>query len=134
DVGGAENPIKRKAYLDRTSMREALEAQGAQVMHGPPSSTKRILYILHAEAEVSPRLGTLPTYIWTSGDFSLVPEGCASSLGRRLVDLEPGRSPCAGVDFWSLVELQPLGVHYNVSRGVAYLWSGNNECILSLPS
>ncbi|RWW21745.1 hypothetical protein GW17_00014087 [Ensete ventricosum] len=58
-------------------------------------------------------------------DSSLVPEGCANSSGRRLVDREPGRSPHAGVNFWSLVELQPLGVRCNVSMRVVYLWSGN---------
>ncbi|RRT85947.1 hypothetical protein B296_00002288 [Ensete ventricosum] len=42
----------------------------------------------------------------------------------ELVDREPGRSPRAGVDFGSLVELQPLGVRCDISWGVAHLWSG----------
>ncbi|RWV89057.1 hypothetical protein BHE74_00033641 [Ensete ventricosum] len=58
-------------------------------------------------------------------DSSLAPKGCASSSRCRLVDQEPWRSPRAGVDFWSLVELQSLGVRCDVPIGVAYLWSRN---------
>ncbi|RWW49145.1 hypothetical protein BHE74_00044729 [Ensete ventricosum] len=79
-----------------------------------------MLYILRSRLRC--RLGlVLHAYTWTPEDSSLVPEGCASSSGRRLVDWEPGRSPRAGVDFWSLVELQSLGVRCDVLRGVAYL-------------
>ncbi|RWW48345.1 hypothetical protein BHE74_00045585, partial [Ensete ventricosum] len=47
------------------------------------------------------------------------------SSGRRLVDWEPRRSPHAGVDFWSLVELQQPGVCCDVLGGVAYPRSGD---------
>ncbi|RZS25752.1 hypothetical protein BHM03_00058996 [Ensete ventricosum] len=46
------------------------------------------------------RLGlVLAAYTWTLEGSSLALEGCASSLGRRLVDREPGWSSRAGVDF-----------------------------------
>ncbi|RZR78011.1 hypothetical protein BHM03_00003232 [Ensete ventricosum] len=83
-----------------------------------------MLYILRTEAEVSPRLGSARVHM-SAQDSSLVPEGCASSSGRRLVYREPKRSPHAGVDFWSLVELQPPGVCCDVPRGVAYPQSGD---------
>ncbi|RWW38890.1 hypothetical protein BHE74_00055833, partial [Ensete ventricosum] len=44
--------------------------------------------------------------------------GCSS--GRRLMDWKPRRSPYAGVDLWSLVELQLLVVCCDVWRGIAY--------------
>ncbi|RZS19224.1 hypothetical protein BHM03_00051595 [Ensete ventricosum] len=56
---------------------------------GPPSSAKRMLYIFRTKVEVSPQLGI----------------GYASSSRRRLVDYELERSPHAGVNLWSLVEL-----------------------------
>ncbi|RRT78505.1 hypothetical protein B296_00009058 [Ensete ventricosum] len=46
------------------------------------------------------RLGlVLVAYTWTLEGFSLALKGCASSLGRRLVDREPGWLSRAGVDF-----------------------------------
>ncbi|RWW52185.1 hypothetical protein BHE74_00041407 [Ensete ventricosum] len=62
-------------------------------------------------------------YIWTLVNFSLALEKCAGSLGRRLVDRRPEQSPYARVDFWFSVELQPLGVCYDVPERVAYPWS-----------
>ncbi|RZS19428.1 hypothetical protein BHM03_00051836 [Ensete ventricosum] len=58
-------------------------------------------------------------------DSSLALEGCVSSLERRLVDRGPEWSPHTGVDFWSLVELQSLGVCYNILERVAYPRSGD---------
>ncbi|RZS19938.1 hypothetical protein BHM03_00052401 [Ensete ventricosum] len=52
----------------------------------------------------------MSAYTWTPEDSSLAPEGCVGSLGHRLVDRELGRSSHVGISFWSLVELQPLGV------------------------
>ncbi|RWW14210.1 hypothetical protein GW17_00022037 [Ensete ventricosum] len=63
----------------------------------------------------------LSAYTWTPEDSSLAAEGCASSSGCQLVDREHRRSSRAGVDFWSLVELQPLRVRCDVPRGVAHL-------------
>ncbi|RWV77701.1 hypothetical protein GW17_00061431, partial [Ensete ventricosum] len=63
----------------------------------------------------------LPVYTWTPESSSLAPKGRASSLGRQLADQEPEQSPRVGVNFWSLVDLQPLIICYDVSRGVANL-------------
>ncbi|RWW56325.1 hypothetical protein BHE74_00036965 [Ensete ventricosum] len=53
-------------------------------------------------------------------DSLLALEGCVGSSSCHIVDREPRWSPHAGVDFWSFVELQPLGVDYDVPGGVAY--------------
>ncbi|RRT70933.1 hypothetical protein B296_00008923 [Ensete ventricosum] len=80
------------------------------------------IYILRLRC----RLGlVLPAYTWALGDSSLVPEGCVGSSGHRLVGREPGRSPQAGADLWSLVELQSLKVYYDALGGVVYPWSGD---------
>ncbi|RRT46420.1 hypothetical protein B296_00046420 [Ensete ventricosum] len=66
------------------------------------------------------RLGlVMSAYTWTPEDCSLAPEGCVGSLGHRLVDRELGRSSHVGISFWSLVELQPLGVCCDVPGGQA---------------
>ncbi|RWW54877.1 hypothetical protein BHE74_00038518 [Ensete ventricosum] len=65
-------------------------------------------------------------------DFLLSPEGCTSSLGHRLVDREPERSSGVVVNFWSLVELQPLGVYCDIPRGIVYLWSENFDWLASV--
>ncbi|RWW43901.1 hypothetical protein BHE74_00050388 [Ensete ventricosum] len=65
----------------------------------------------------------LPVYIWMPEDFSLVPEGCAGSFECRLVDRGLVRLTHTRVNFWSLVDLQPLGVCYDVPERVAYPWS-----------
>ncbi|RZS00326.1 hypothetical protein BHM03_00030037 [Ensete ventricosum] len=65
-------------------------------------------------------------------DFLLSPEGCTSSLGRRLVDRESGRSSGVVVNFWSLVELQSLGVYCDIPRGVVYFWSENFDWLASV--
>ncbi|RZS01854.1 hypothetical protein BHM03_00031801 [Ensete ventricosum] len=51
--------------------------------------------------------------IWVSA-------ACIGSFERRLVDRGPKRSSHAGVDFWSLVELQSLGVYCDVPKRVVY--------------
>ncbi|RWW48058.1 hypothetical protein BHE74_00045905 [Ensete ventricosum] len=59
-------------------------------------------------------------------------KGYASSSERRLVDREPRQLPRARVDFWSLVELQSLGVCCEIPRRVDYLWSRNLAWLASL--
>ncbi|RRT83651.1 hypothetical protein B296_00004922 [Ensete ventricosum] len=122
-VGGGENDSGNNGPPPRLV--------DAEPRHADPSSLTNhlatrcsLLYILHIEAKVSPRLGTA-LYTRTPGDSSMVPKGCASSLRCWLIDREPRRSPRIGVDIWSLVELQLLEVLCDVSMGVAYLWSGN---------
>ncbi|RWW04722.1 hypothetical protein GW17_00032039 [Ensete ventricosum] len=88
-----------------------------------------MLYILHTE--LTCHLGlVLPAYIWmpedsslAPEDSSLAPEGCADSFECRLVDRGLGRLTHTRVNFWSLVDLQPLGVCYDVPKRVAYPWS-----------
>ncbi|RZS28438.1 hypothetical protein BHM03_00062030 [Ensete ventricosum] len=62
----------------------------------------------------------LLVYTWMPGNSSLAPEGCANSLGCRLVDREPRWSPHARVNFWSFVELQSLRVCCDIPERVAY--------------
>ncbi|RRT39155.1 hypothetical protein B296_00056443 [Ensete ventricosum] len=59
-------------------------------------------------------------YTWVLDNFLLTLERCASFSGRRLVGREPKRSTRAGVDFWSLVELQSFEVCYDIPEGVTY--------------
>ncbi|RWW51754.1 hypothetical protein BHE74_00041876 [Ensete ventricosum] len=63
--------------------------------------------------------------MWALRDSSLAPEGRANSSRCRSVGRELGQSSHAGVDFWSLVELQLSGVCCDVLGGVAYPWSGD---------
>ncbi|RWW13502.1 hypothetical protein GW17_00022768 [Ensete ventricosum] len=115
-------------WLDRVQAR-TLESDGVGVRPSDQHSRlwgrgRGMLYILRTKVEVSPRLGAAHVHMDARG-FFVGAERCASSSTRRLVNQEPERSPRAGVNFWSLVELQSLGVHCDVPRGVAYLWSGN---------
>ncbi|RRT47306.1 hypothetical protein B296_00023329 [Ensete ventricosum] len=69
-------------------------------------------------------------YTWTPGGSLLAFEGCISSSGCWLVDRELGLSPCARVDLWSLVELQPLGVRCDIPRGLfIFSWE---PCLVGL--
>ncbi|RZR80276.1 hypothetical protein BHM03_00006271 [Ensete ventricosum] len=120
--------VHRQRWLDRVQAR-TLESDGVGVRPSDQHSRlwgrgRGMLYILRTKVEVSPRLGAAHVHMDARG-FFVGAERCASSSTRRLVNQEPERSPRAGVNFWSLVELQSLGVHCDVPRGVAYLWSGN---------
>ncbi|RWW69005.1 hypothetical protein BHE74_00023426 [Ensete ventricosum] len=75
--------------------------------------------IFYTEPEKSLGL-ILPTYTWTPRDSSLTPEGCANSSGRRLVGQGTKWSSHANIYFWSLGELQSLGVCCDVLGGVVH--------------
>ncbi|RRT33874.1 hypothetical protein B296_00037536 [Ensete ventricosum] len=75
---------------------------------------RSILFYLGAQGGGLRHLGHAPK------DSLLALEGCVGSSSCHLVDREPRWSPHAGVDFWSFVELQPLGIDYDVPGGVAY--------------
>ncbi|RWW06962.1 hypothetical protein GW17_00029676 [Ensete ventricosum] len=120
-VAGFESPVKGLKALEVDRVR-AQATLGAQATRGPPFSAKKMFDIFYTEPEKSLGL-ILPTYTWTPRDSSLMPEGCANSSGRRLVGQGTKWSSHANIYFWSLGELQSLGVYCDVLGGVVHTQS-----------